>query len=54
MKQCFSYKLKAIFTLKHALRRELYSKLPSDNPCNHESRKTQSNTAIYTYVLFFQ
>lgn len=45
MKQCFCYKLKSIFTLKHALRRELYSKLPSDNPDDHEWRKTQSNRA---------
>lgn len=45
MKQCFCYKLKSIFTLKHALRCELYSKLPSDDPDAHEWRKTQSNRA---------
>lgn len=56
MKQCFCYKLKSIFTLKHALRCELYSKLPSDNPDDHEWRKTQSNRATDSSakVLLFQ
>lgn len=56
MKQCFCYKLKSIFTLKHALRCELYSKLPSDNPDDHEWRKAQANRATDSNakVLLFQ